>query len=237
MDVIVYTIPNLARLTVASNQDVAAKVADYDKRFHGAEHLVRYTCSDAGRIAIGYESEDATEWRTIHVESDIGAESSIVKLPVIFEQLTYFFDIDFDEGLQGLDEASIRVKHYLTEFTDSFNRRGRSIRGQFSFVNEPGRFRIEIVFKVDSVERSIWLEFTVASTKMDAMNDYREILRAVESWDRSLIFSSKAKTLHEVKKLNEKATPDDLKNWVVYFDKVLDVYERALRRILHEPNR
>lgn len=237
MDVIVYTIPNLARLTVASNQDVAAKVADYDKRFHGAEHLVRYTCSDAGRIAIGYESEDATEWRTIHVESDIVAEASIVKLPVIFEQLTYFFDIDFDEGLQGLDESSIRVKHYLTEFTDSFNRRGRSIRGQFSFVNEPGRFRIEIVFKVDSVERSIWLEFTVASTKMDVMNDYREILRAVESWDRSLIFSSKAKTLHEVKKLDEKATPDDLKNWVVYFDKVLDVYERALRRILHEPNR
>ena len=237
MDVIIYNIPNLAKLTVASNQDVAAKVADYDKRFHGKEHLVRYSCSDAGRITIGFESEKTTGRQTIHVESDIGTESSIVKLPVIFEQLTYFFDIDFDVSLQGLDESSIRVKHYLTEFTESFIRRGRSIRGQFSFVNEPGRFRLEIVFKINSVERSLWLEFTVASTKMDVINDYREILRSVENWDRSLIFSNKAKTLHEVTRLNEKAEADNLKNWVAYFDKALDVYERALRRILHEPNK
>lgn len=237
MDVIVYTIPNLARLTIACNQDVARKVSDYDKRFHGAKYLVRYAGSHDGRLSIGYEDSKTHSYQPIHIESNVKPGEPICRLPVVFEQLTYFFDIDFEEAVDGLDESSIRIKHYLNEFTESFNRRGRSIRGQFSFVNEPGRFRIEVTYKTGSIERSIWFDFMVASTKMDVLNDYRTILRAVEDWDRSLVFSAKAKTLHDVQKKEAKASPDDIKNWVVYFEKSLDVYEQALRRILHEPNK
>ena len=237
MDVIVYTIPNLARLTIACNQDVARTVSDYDKRFHGAKYLVRYAGSHDGRLSIGYEDSKTHSYQPIHIESNVKPGEPICRLPVVFEQLTYFFDIDFEEAVDGLDESSIRIKHYLNEFTESFNRRGRSIRGQFSFVNEPGRFRIEVTYKTGSIERSIWFDFTVASTKMDVLNDYRTILRAVEDWDRSLVFSAKAKALHDVQKKEAKASPDDIKNWVVYFEKSLDVYEQALRRILHEPNK
>ena len=237
MDVIVYTIPNLARLTVACNQDVARKVADYDNRFHGAKYLVRYAGSHEGRLSIGYEDSKTHSYRPIHIESNVKSGEAVCRLPVVFEQLTYFFDIDFEESVGGLDESSIRVKHYLNEFTESFNRRGRSIRGQFSFVNEPGQFHIEVAYKTGGIERSLWFDFTVASTKMDVLNDYRTILRAVEDWDRSLVFSAKAKTLHDVQKKDAKASSDDIKNWVVYFEKSLDVYERALRRILHEPNK
>ncbi len=232
MDVLVYTVANVATVRVASNQDVSAKVADYARRFPGESHHVRYACSDAGTIEVGCGAGAGG-----HAAVGVAAGGGVVAPPVVFEQLTYFFDVDFAEELAGLDESSVRVRHYLTEFTDSFIRRGRSIRGQFSFVNEPGQFRFEVVFKVGAVERSLWIEFTVASTKMDVTGDYREILRVVESWHRGLVFVSKAKTLHEVRRIGEKAPADGQKDWVVYFERALDVYERALRRILHEPNR
>ena len=232
MDVLVYTVANVATVRVASNQGVSAKVADYARRFPGEAHHVRYACSDAGTIEVGCDAGEGGREAV-----GVAAGGGVVAPPVVFEQLTYFFDVDFAEGLAGLDESSIRVRHYLAEFTDSFIRRGHSIRGQFSFVNEPGRFRFEVVFKVGAVERSLWIEFTVASTKMDVTGDYREILRAVESWGRGLVFVSKAKTLHEVRRIGEKAPADGQKDWVVYFERALDVYERALRRILHEPNR
>lgn len=240
MDVIVYKIPGIATLTVGTKQDVGRKLDDYEKRFPGAAHLVRYSCSHNGSLWLGYNEKSKANGvekeipHSIHLESSVGPKSSVIKLPLIFEQLTYFFDIEF-EDIAGLEKDSMFVKHYLTEFTDNFNARGRSMHGQFSFVNEPGRFRLEIHYKVNSVEYAFWMEFTVASTKMDVLKDYREILKAVEHWDRSLVFSDKAKTLHEVQKAG-KAESDEAKRWVVYFEKSFDVYERAVKRILHEPN-
>ena len=240
MDVIVYKIPGVATLTIGTKQDVGLKLRDYEKRFPGAKHLVRYSCSDDGTLWLGYNEkvkENGIEKevpQSIHLESGITSKDPIVKRPVIFEQLNYFFDIEF-EDIHGLEKDKMFVKHYLTEFTDNFNSRGRSMHGQFSFVNEPGQFRLEVHYKVASIERSFWFEFTVASTKMDVLKDYREILKAVERWDRSLVFSEKAKTLHEVQKAG-KAEPDEAKRLVVYFEKSFEVYERALKRILHEPN-
>lgn len=240
MDVVVYKIPDVATLTIGTKQDVAIKLRDYEKRFPGATHLVNYSCSHEGKLWLGYNQKvkiggvEKEILQSVHLESSIEAKGSVVKLPLIFEQLNYFFDIEF-EDVAGFEKDSMYVKHYLSEFTDSFNSRGRSMHGQFSFVNEPGRFRLEIHYKVNSIEHEFWFEFTVASTKMDVLKDYREILKAIERWDRSLVFSEKAKTLHEVQKAG-KAEPNEAKRWVTYFEKSFDVYERALKRILHEPN-
>lgn len=235
MEVIVLTIPGLVKLTVICNQDVSNKIRDYEKRFPGVEHFVCYSSSDEGNLNIEYEGKN-NEPNLIINKAQIKAKESIKGLPIIFEQLTYFFDVEFDNNLQDLDESSIYVKHYLSEFAESFYRRGRSIRGQFSFTNEPGQFRLEVIYRTGKVEKSFWFDFTVASTKMDVVNDYRSILKKIEDWDRNLVFYNKAKTLHEVQKLAEATDPKETKKWVVFFDKALDVYEKALRRILYSPN-
>lgn len=240
MDVVVYKIPNVATLTIGTKQDVGAKLRDYERRFPGARHLVRYSCSQSGTIKLGYVEKakingvEKETPHTIHLESGITPSTPLIKLPLIFEQLTYFFDIEFDD-IPGFEKDTMFVKHYLSEFTDNFNARGRSMHGQFSFVNEPGMFRLEVHYRVASIEHSFWFEFTVASTKMDVLKDYRDILKAIEQWDRSLVFSEKAKTLHEVQKAGL-AESDEARRLMVYFEKSFDVYERALKRILHEPH-
>ena len=163
----------------------------------------------------------------------VAANEHILSVPVVFEQLTYFFDVDFNHEV---DDGSVTIKHYLSEFTDSFITRGRSLHGQFSFINEPGDFHFEVQWRENKVEKWFWIEFTVASTKMDVQSDYRSILQKVENWDRSLVFSSKAKTLHEVAEAGKTET-NEAEKWVVYFDKSLDVYEKALKRILYSPYR
>lgn len=235
MEVIVLIIPNLLKLTVVCNQDVSTKIKDYEKRFPGVEYFVCYSTSDEGNLNIEYKGKN-NETNSIINKAQIKARESIKGIPIIFEQLTYFFDIEFDNNLQDLEESSIYVKHYLSEFAESFYRHGRSIRGQFSFVNEPGQFRLEVVYKKGKAEKSFWFDFTVASTKMDVINDYRSILKKIEDWDRNLVFYNKAKTLHEVQRLAASTDPKETQKWVVFFDKTLDVYEKALRRILYYPN-
>ena len=238
MDVIVYTIPQVAVVRIgAKEESVEAKRRDYEKRFPGEENWVAYAGSEAGTLEIAGGGRGATALP----EGGEGGHAGRVTLPgeaimappVVFEQLTYFFEVEFDAELEGL--GKIGVRHYLAEFTDSFIPRGRFLHGQFSFVNEPGTFRFEVFYEVNGVERSFGLEFLVASTKMDVKKDYREILREVESEDRALVFADKAKTLHDVQAAGA-AEADAARRWVVYFTAALDVYERAVKRILHEPH-
>ena len=224
MDVLVYKIDGVAVVRIgAKEESVEAKRRDYEKRFPGEENWVAYAGSEKGTLEIAGGGRGATAL----------PGEAIMAPPVVFEQLTYFFEVEFVPELEGL--GKIGVRHYLAEFTDSFISRGRFLHGQFSFVNEPGTFRFEVFYEVNGVERSFWIEFLVASTKMDVKKDYREILREVESEDRALVFADKAKTLHDVQAAGA-AEADAARRWVVYFTAALDVYERAVKRILHEPH-
>ena len=57
---------------------------------------------------------------------------------------------------------------------------------EMSFVNEPGKFRLEIKFKRGGSERTVWLEFFVASTKMDVKGDYKRILEIFKKYKLEL---------------------------------------------------
>ena len=232
MDALIYKIPDVMTFSLGTNQSVKAKLSDYTGRFGCRD--VRYRVSHEGTIALNVDTPKGAPAKCeILVQQQITANGFLDTKPVVFEQLTYFFDIDF---AHEVDNDSIHVRHYLTEFTESFMARGNSLHGQFSFVNEPGDFHFEIEWREQDVPKSFWIDFTVASTKMDVQSDYRAILKKVEDWDRKLIFSDKAKTLHEVATSTE-SSATEATQWVVYFDKALDVYETAIKRILHQPYR
>ena len=167
---------------------------------------------------------------------DVEAGANFEDLPIVFETPIYFFDIQFDENLKDLNEDSIEVRHHLNDVTKRFYRRGRMLFAEMSFVNEPGKFRLEIKFKRGSSERTVWLEFFVASTKMDVKGDYKHILEIVEHHQRESLFTPYAKTVQDVN-VSEKANEHNDPYWTVYFDHALDRYEAALKKIIYEPHR
>ena len=227
MDVLTYRFGDFATLTVSTNGKLDGLSRAYEDRI-GKDRKVIYSFSENGELRFGD--------KTSPVETPADGKDGVYSaMPLIFEQPTYFFEVVFDES-RGIDEKSIGIRHRLAEIADKFYRRGRSISGQLSFVNEPGKFRLEVEYKRGNVLRTIWAEFMVASTKMDVDNDYREILGQIEKEQRDLIFSPYAKTVRDVgtRKQAEEEAAD--RRWAVYFDAAFDEYERALKRILYCPH-
>lgn len=227
MDVLTYRFGDFATLTVSTNGRLDGLSGAYEDRI-GKDRKVIYSFSEKGELRFGD--------KTSPVETPADGKDGVYSaMPLIFEQPTYFFEVVFDED-RGIDEKSIGIRHRLAEIADKFYRRGRSISGQLSFVNEPGKFRLEVEYKRGNVPRTIWAEFMVASTKMDVDTDYREILGQIEKEQRDLIFSPYAKTVRDAgtRKQAEEEAAD--RRWAVYFDAAFDEYERALKRILYCPH-
>lgn len=227
MDVLTYRFGDFATLTVSTNGKLDGLVKAYEDRI-GKDRKVNYLFSDKGELRFG----DETAKVKMSVDEKDGVYSA---MPLIFEQPTYFFEIVFDENC-GVDEKSIAIRHRLAEIADKFYRRGRSISGQLSFVNEPGKFRLEVEYKRGNVPRTLWAEFMVASTKMDVDTDYREILCQIEKEQRDLIFSPYAKTVRDAGTRKQADNAAEDRRWAVYFDAAFDEYERALKRILYCPH-
>ena len=236
MDVIRYRIDGLLTVLISSNGKLAELRNDYCERIRGDDNNPRqtdYRFSDKGKVTLADLSNG-----TMLPEKDVEAGAGFEELPVVFETPIYFFDIQFDEKdkLKDLDEDSIEVRHHLNDVAKRFYRRGRMLFAEMSFVNEPGKFRLEIKFKRGGSERTVWLEFFVASTKMDVKGDYKRILEIVEHHQRESLFTPYAKTVQDVN-VSEKANAHNDPYWTVYFDHALDRYEAALKKIIYEPHR
>ena len=234
MDVIRYRIDGLLTVLISSNGKLGELRTDYCSRIKGDDGAPRqtdYRFSDKGKVTLVDLSNG-----TMLPEKDVEAGAGFEELPVVFETPIYFFDIQFDENLKDLNEESIEVRHHLNDVAKRFYRRGRMLFAEMSFVNEPGKFRLEIKFKRGGSERTVWLEFFVASTKMDVKGDYKRILEIVEHHQRESLFTPYAKTVQDVS-VSEKANAHSDPYWTVYFDHALDRYEAALKKIIYEPHR
>ena len=233
MDAIKYRIDGLLTVLISSNGKLGELRGDYLNRIAPANQLTEYRFSDAGSVTL----TDPLQ-ATLAQPQSVKANERVPGLPVVFETPIYFFDIQFDspEVLTGLSEETIEVRHHLNDVSKRFYRRGRMLFAEMSYVNEPGKFRLEISFVLNGTKRTVWLEFFVASTKMDVKGDYKRILEIVERHQRESLFTPYAKTVQDVnvgQRANEFGDP----YWTVYFDHALDRYERALKRIIYEPHK
>lgn len=234
MDAIRYRIDGLLTVLISSNGKLGELRKDYCERIRGDDNNPRqadYRFSDQGKVTLADLSNG-----TMLPEKNVEAGAGFEELPVVFETPIYFFDIQFDENLKDLNEESIEVRHHLNDVAKRFYRRGRMLFAEMSFVNEPGKFRLEIKFKRGGSERTVWIEFFVASTKMDVKGDYKRILEIVEHHQRESLFTPYAKTVQDVN-VSEKANAHNDPYWTVYFDHALDRYEAALKKIIYEPHR
>ena len=83
----------------------------------------------------------------------------------------------------------------MASVADSFNFDEGTLVGAFDFINEPGRFRLDlrIVFS-DGKEQTLRLEFMVVSVKMNVARDYAEIVKTIDAERPNIVRAFLSKT-------------------------------------------
>ena len=161
-------------------------------------------------------------------------EASVKAMPVFFET-RYFFRGDF-KSVDGRTVKDVRVEHRMASVADSFNFDEGTLVGALDFINEPGRFRLDlrIVFS-DGKEQTLRLEFMVVSVKMNVARDYAEIVKTIDAERPNIVRAFLSKTFWGAA-LNRDGEQND-KDWYDILVDVFDYYENACKRIVNNPHR
>ncbi len=153
-------------------------------------------------------------------------------LPVFFES-TYFIRVRFKEKVND-----VQVKHELDSVTKAFDfeREGNGhLYGQLDFINTPGRFKFALEIKKNSRRIDFFLDFLVASEKMDVDGDLTEILKRINEDKEKMIFAFLTKTLGSAGYEDATAGVGDDVRYRIFKD-VFSYYRRAVERIVHRPH-
>ena len=216
-----------ARADIGGKQDAYRKRIAEDAGADDAAALTEYSANVDCRFnfAEGDEAKDMP----------FTAGGAAVKAPPVFFETRYFFRGDFKPD-GGRKVRDVRVEHRMASVADAFNYDDGTLVGSLDFINEPGRFRLDlrIVFD-DGSERTVRLEFWVVSVKMNVARDYTEIVKAIDDEKPNIVRAFLSKTFWGAA-LDRDGEPDD-KSWYEILVDVFDYYESACRRIVHNPHR
>lgn len=153
-------------------------------------------------------------------------------LPVFFES-TYFIRVRFKEKVND-----VQVKHELDSVTKAFDfeREGNGhLYGQLDFINTPGWFKFALEIEKNSRRIDFFLDFLVASEKMDVDGDLTEILKRINEDKEKMIFAFLTKTLGSAGYEDATAGVGDDVRYRIFKD-VFSYYRRAVERIVHRPH-
>ena len=149
--------------------------------------------------------------------------------PVIFETNSYHISVRFN----GIDpEFEPKAVHVRKEVVDSFYYDYDKLSGEINFLNEPGLFRMGFQYSKGGKIRESWIEFYVASPKLDVKDDYKSILDAVNREFGDLIFRYTSLTVQQF----GKGKDNRLEVWMHTFQEVVDHYLKNVDRIIKSPN-
>ena len=221
-------------LVLKARADIGGKQDAYCARIredaeNGAEAMVETEYS--ANVDCSFNFAGGDEEKDI---SYVAGREVVKSLPVFFET-RYFFRGDF-KPIDGRKVKDVRVEHRMASVADAFNYDDGTLVGTLDFINEPGRFRLDlrIVFD-DGSERTVRLEFWVVSVKMNVARDYTEIVKTIDSEKPNIVRAFLSKTFWGAA-LDRDGEPDD-KSWYEILVDVFDYYESACRRIVHNPHR
>ena len=179
---------------------------------------------------------------TFRIEGDgredgvpFAAGGEALKGPPVFFETRYFFRGDFRE-VGGRKVRDVRVEHRMASVADAFNFDEGTLVGTLDFVNEPGKFRLDLrVGFDDGSERTVRLEFMVVSVKMNVARDYAEIVKTIDGERPNIVRAFLSKTFWGAA-LDRGGVPDG-RSWYEILVEVFDYYEGACRRIVGHPHR
>lgn len=164
---------------------------------------------------------------------EIAADEKRAFKPVFFET-KYFFRGDFDADV-AKRVRDVQVVHRLASVGESFNYFDGVLVGALDFINEPGRFKLELkVSFADGTTRRIVFEFIVVSVKMNIMRDYDEILKTIEKERPRIAQQFLGKSFWGAVFGGE--NKDDERTWYQILSDVFEYYVRACKRIVNNPH-
>lgn len=124
----------------------------------------------------------------------------------------------------------------MASVADAFNFDEGTLVGTLDFVNEPGRFRLDLrIAFADGTERSVRLEFWVVSVKMNVARDFTEIVETIDREKPNIVRAFLGKTFWGAA-LDREGVADE-RSWYDILVEVFDYYEGACRRIAANPHR
>lgn len=165
-------------------------------------------------------------------EISVEAQAEVSHLPVFFET-RYFFRGDFGNSPKPI--RSVTINHRLASVEDSFNFDEGVLVGTLDFINEPGKFRLDlkVVFADDSW-KVVSFEFFVVSVKMNIRRDYDSILTTIEKARPHLAQSFLSKSFWGAALEGENRGDD--KTWYQILSDVFEYYVKACKRIINNPH-
>ena len=218
-------------LTLKARAAIEGKQSDYEKRVKEDEQegsqekfqLVDYSANVPWVCSFSETGE----------KFEIAADEKRAFKPVFFEA-KYFFRGDFDaETAKRISD--VQIVHRLASVGESFNYFDGVLVGSLDFINEPGRFKLELkVSFADGSSRRIVLEFMVVSVKMNIMRDYDEILKTIEKERPRIAQQFLGKSFWGAAFGGENANDD--RTWYQILSDVFEYYVRACKRIVNNPH-
>lgn len=134
--------------------------------------------------------------------------------PVIYETNEYWVSVRFE----GIDKDSAHVQHVRADVEDAFktvwdsNGTTCTISGRLSFLNEPGLFRLGIVYSKNGILHEDFIAFHVVSPKLDVKNDYQSILQTVNRELEKDVFRYLSLTVQQMSPSRDRSK--DLQIWM-----------------------
>lgn len=216
-----------ARADIDGKQDAFVRRVKEDARDGEVDVLTEYS-ANMDCVFNFNGGEDAAD-----IRYSVG-EAHIKAMPVFFET-RYFFRGDF-KSVDGRTVKDVRVEHRMASVADSFNFDEGTLVGALDFINEPGRFRLDLrIVLSDGKEQTLRLEFMVVSVKMNVARDYAEIVKTIDAERPNIVRAFLSKTFWGAA-LNRDGEQND-KDWYDILVDVFDYYENACKRIVNNPHR
>ncbi len=156
--------------------------------------------------------------------------------PVIYETNEYWISVRFE----GIDKDSAHVQHVRADVEDAFktvwdsNGTTCTISGRLSFLNEPGLFRLGIVYTKNGIRHEDFIAFHVVSPKLDVKNDYQSILQTVNRELEKDVFRYLSLTVQQMSPSRDRSK--DLQIWMQVFEGLAADYIKNIIRIIKNPH-
>lgn len=228
-------------INYAGNVEISISTANIQtpwKRFQGRVKDAARTYCDYSTTMIGTLSLANVDgnFSLKELPGDMTTREWCNLWPVFYETCKYNTTIHF----KNITEEP-KIEHPNKEITDQFatiklNDTGDYlITGELDFLNEPGVFDLAFRYRTRvTAERTEHLKFLVVSPKLDAKNDYRNILELVKREYNDLVFKYLTKTFQNFGRDTNK--DDNLLVWYSIFKEIIDGYLKAINFIVHKPH-
>lgn len=200
---------SLNRLVNRVGENIAMHYCDYKASSPGILHLSIASLPDVA----------ATEWLELP--------------PVMFETCEYNVTLHFTKVT-----GQPKIIHINRDVAETFlwypAGEGGYLMSSLDFLNEPGIFRLQYSYIPQGLdERTEWLEFRVASPKLDTKRDYLHMMQMIHAEYENLVFKYLTKTFQNFSIAKNKS--NNL-IWLSIFHSVIEEYITAIGYVTNKPN-